>query len=454
MYTDFWSQKRGYRATGTVLNFCLNTKYGTVTKPSGYDADEIADIVTKDSAATESTATPNIICIMNESFSDLSVLGDFETNIDYMPYLRSLRENTVRGNLYVPTIGGGTSNTEFEFLTGAPMSFFPAASNAYMLYVKDSLPSLVSTLGTQNYSKIAFHPYYQSGWNRRAVYDNFGFEKFKSIGSIINRDILTAYSQSNNDHLLFEKLVAEAYPDDNILLRRFVSDSFNYKKVIEMYEKRDQSQPFFLFNVTMQNHSGYNEKSTNAPNSVHITAINGKPTTTVYPKANQYLSLIKESDTAFQELVAYFEKQDEPTVLCMFGDHQPHLEGAFTSALLGSPSHALTVEQTQKTYTTPFYIWANYDIEEREIERLGANYLSSYLLDIAGVSMPAYNRYLLKVSETLPVMNTTGIIDKDGNHYAIGTKTPYDDLLNDYKKVVYNLVIDKENRCDAVFNVQ
>ena len=460
---DFWSQNRGYRRTGVVMNFCLNTKYVSFSEPSGYDAGEIGDIVHTtvgegSSFVDSGDVTPNIICIMNESLSDLSVLGDLKTNVDYMPFLRSLTENTVRGNLYVPVIGASTSNSEFEFLTGAPMSFFPAGSNAYMLYAKNPLYSLVSSLGAQNYTQLAFHPYYSSGWNRTSVYKNFGFTRFNSISSIIAYDSLIAYQNSGYDSTVLEELVAQQYPYEDVLLRRYVSDSYNYKKVIEMYENRDESQPFFLFNVTMQNHGGYTEHSANFTEDVYVTGIGGntdESLATAYPKANQYLSLIKASDAAFEELVNYFALQDEPTVICMFGDHQPNVEGEFVNRLQGVSSELeLTTEQLQRKYITPFYIRANYDIEEKQIERLGANYLSSYVMQVAGVKMPAYNQYLLKLSETLPVINTVGVIDADGNHYALGEDTPYDDLIADYEKVVYNLIFDEDERCDEIFTVE
>lgn len=459
---DFWSQNRGYRKTGVVMNFCLNTKYVSVKQPAGYDADKIDDIVYTAIGDVDGTVgdgvTPNIICIMNESLSDLSVLGDLETNVDYMPFLRRLTENTVRGNLYVPVIGASTSNSEFEFLTGAPMSFFPAGSNAYMLYAKNPLYSLVSSLGAQNYTQLAFHPYYSGGWNRTSVYKNFGFTRFDSISSIISYDTLIAYQNSGYNSAVLEELVAQEHPYEDVLLRRYVSDSYNYKKVIEMYENRDEDKPFFLFNVTMQNHGGYTEQSANFTEDVYITGINGvtdDSLATAYPKANQYLSLIKASDAAFEELVNYFALQDEPTIICMFGDHQPNVESELVHRLQGVSSELeLTTEQLQQQYITPFYIWANYDIEEQEIDRLGANYLSSYVMQVAGVEMPAYNRYLLKLSDTLPVVNTVGVIDAEGNHYALGSKTPYDELIADYEKVVYNLIFDEKSRCEEVFTVK
>ena len=70
--------------------------------------------------------------MMNESFSDLSVLGDFETNEDYMPFIHSLEQgekNTVTGMLNVSVCGGNTANTEFEFLTGNTMAFLPQGAS-------------------------------------------------------------------------------------------------------------------------------------------------------------------------------------------------------------------------------------------------------------------------------------------------------------------------------------
>ncbi len=468
---DFWNQSRGYRNTGVVMNFCLNTKYLYVTEPDGYDPSKIEEIVVStlaarpddgaDSPVTPPTADnpPNIICIMNESLADLRVLGDVQTNMPFMPYLDSLTENTIRGNLYVPVIGSGTSNTEFEFLTGAPTAFFPAGSNAYMLYVEQPQFSLVSTLTDQGYTNRAFHPYYAGGWNRKQVYENFGFRHYYSLGSILSHDILVKYQQSGMNSAYFQQLVEETYPGRQVLLRRYISDSYDYENVMTLYEQRDKDKPFFLFNVTMQNHGGYTDRSPNFTEYVHLTGVPdpaamaaGVDVTTAYPKVNQFLSLMQYSDEAFAELIYYFQQVEEPTIICMFGDHQPNVENEYIRQLLGANSlYNLSLEQEQKRYVTPFYIWANYDIPEQTVECLSANYLSSLVLQTAGVELPLYNRYLLKLRETLPVINPLGVIDAAGNHYASGTASPYDALLNDYKKVVYNYIHDTENRVDSLY---
>ncbi len=451
---DFWNQSRGYRNYGFVFSFFCNTKYLYMNEPSGYDANSVGDYVSstidKDvSNVVKPTGNePNIICIMNESLSDLSVLGEFTTNQDYMPFMRSLTENTVKGNLYVPVIGAGTSNTEFEFLTGHTTAFLPSGSNAYMLYVKNPIASLVSTLEGQGYSSWAFHPYYSTGWNRVNVYNNLGFNSYSFLENLIDVSILNDYVQNGSDADYLQSLIDTYYPDrTNMLTRQYVSDSYNYDVIIENFENRDKSQPYFAFNVTMQNHGGYSNGAANFNECIQITS-----TPIYYNKASKYLSLVKASDDAFKELVEYFSNVDEPTVICMFGDHQPSIETEFIASLLGANNiNNLTLEQEQARHITPFYIWANYDIEEKYIDKLSANYLSSYMLDVAGVKLTEYNKYLLKLSQTLPVIDTVGYIDSNNNYYRWSDHSEHSQTLSQYERIQYNNIFDSENKDNEIF---
>lgn len=451
---DFWNQSRGYRNYGFVFSFFCNTKYLYMSEPNGYDADSVGDYVSstveqEDTPVIKPTGDePNIICIMNESLSDLSVLGEFTTNQDYMPFMRSLTENTVKGNLYVPVIGAGTSNTEFEFLTGHTTAFLPSGSNAYMLYIKNPLASLVSTLEAQGYSSWAFHPYYSTGWNRVSVYENLGFNSFAFLENIIDVSILNDYTKNGSDADYLQSLVDTYYPDrNNMLTRQYISDSYNYDVIIENYENRDKSQPYFAFNVTMQNHGGYSKGAGNFDECIQITS-----TPTYYNKASKYLSLVKASDDAFKSLIEYFENVDEPTVICMFGDHQPSIETDFIASLLGvSNINNLTIEQEQARHVTPFIIWANYDIEEKYIDKLSANYLSSYVLDVAGVKLTEYNKYLLKLSETLPVIDTVGYIDSNDNYYKWSSSSEHTQALSEYEQIQYNNIFDSKHKNNSIF---
>lgn len=136
----------------------------------------------------------------------------------------------------------------------------------------------------------------------------------------------------------------------------------------------------------------------------------------------------------------------------MFGDHQPSIETEFIASLLGvSNINNLTLEQEQARHITPFYIWANFDIEEKQIDKLSANYLSSYVLDVAGVKLTEYNKYLLKLSETLPVIDTVGYIDSNNNYYRWSGSSEYTQMLSEYEKIQYNNIFDNEHKDNKIF---
>ena len=452
---DFWNQTRGYHNYGFAFNFFCNTKYMYMSEPNNYNPDELKDYVnsvvesTVPDKAEDDYVKPNIICIMNESLADLKILGNLTTNEDYMPFMRSLTENTVKGNLYVPVIGAGTSNTEFEFLTGHTTAFLPSGSNAYMLYIKNPLASLVSTLRAQGYSSYALHPYYSEGWNRTEVYKHLGFNKFTSLQDIMDISLMREYQNNGSDPNYLQSLIDQYYPGSNMLIRQYVSDSYNYKLLIEDYENRDKSQPYFAFNVTMQNHGGYTTSCVNFNESIYATSVSRD-----YTKANKYLSLVKASDDAFRELIDYFTKVKEPTIICMFGDHQPTVETEFIAEVMGVDNlSGLSPEQEQLRHTTPFIIWANYDIEEKQIDKLSSNYLSSLVLEVAGVKLTEYNKYLLKLAETLPVIDTVGYIDKENNYYKWSDVSPYSALLDEYEKIQYNNIFDQQNIDSDIFYI-
>ncbi len=449
---DFFNQSRGYKYYGFTYSFFVNSKYLFVLEPSGYDPelvdDYVAEMIADEPTPETGLVQPDIICIMNESLSDLSVLGEVNTNRETLPFISSLRENTIRGNLYVPVIGAGTANTEYEFLTGSSMAFMPSGSNAYILYVKQQLYTLPYLMTSQGYNVNYMHPYYAGGWNRENVYGKMGFPDFTSIEDILDMGIFAEYQRSGYDVNYLQDMMDEAYPGEDVLIRQYVSDAYNYDWIINDYENRDTSKPYFMFNITMQSHGAYRQNADNFEQNVWLTD------TDAYDEANRYLSLMKHSDDAFRDLIAYYETVDRPVIICMFGDHQPSIEKEFIEETIGTPLGQLTLEQQQSRHATPFLIWANYDIEEAEYEALSSNYLSSLLLQTAKLEMSDYNRYLLKLSETLPIIDTVGYMDADGVHYSWNADSPYTELLRRYECIQYNALLDRKNRKDQLFTLQ
>ena len=116
---------------GFALNLVADYLKMDINIPEGYNTKAIEELLNGYVETKDIDNKPTIIAIMNESYSDLSVLGDFKTNESYMNYYSELTENTVKGKMWVSIFGGGTCNTEFEFLTGLSMSFLPKGCIPY-----------------------------------------------------------------------------------------------------------------------------------------------------------------------------------------------------------------------------------------------------------------------------------------------------------------------------------
>src|SRR5690606_1038841 len=104
-------------------------------------------------------------------------MENLEFGTDPMP---TVREHQT-GEILTPTFGGGTSNVEFEVLTGFSNMFLPPGSVPYQQYIKNELPAMPRYLAENGYQTTAIHPYPKWFWNREEVYKHLGFEKFIDI---------------------------------------------------------------------------------------------------------------------------------------------------------------------------------------------------------------------------------------------------------------------------------
>ncbi len=427
---NMWEVNETYEEYGYVLSTAVSFNYMVQKKPKGYNFSKVKQIYDnvreenqvllaqagESDVETEENTTPvNIICIMNESLSELKTAGSFETNQEYFPFMNSLKEDTVKGSLAVPVFGSLTSNSEYEFLTGNSIALLQANSIAYQFNVKPNTYSLVSTLKSQGYETVAMHPYPRENWNRQESYRNLGMDEFWAIED---------YEGSEE-------------------LRNYISDKADYQKLIERVEfKENPEDKLFIFNVTMQNHGGYETAYDNFDQEVWLTgSLKGK-----YPKTDQYLSLMKRSDEALEYLISYFKQSDEPTMIVLFGDHQPSVEDEFFDDIAGTTSSLVSNEDRLMWYQTPFFIWTNYESQAEEKGKLGAIYLGSELLKRANVQMTPYQQFLLSMEEIFPVVHPIGCYDKEGTYYSWealrALENPYRDLIARYEYLVYNHTFD------------
>jgi phosphoglycerol transferase MdoB-like AlkP superfamily enzyme len=414
---DFFAPRYTYCSYGTVFGFVANVEAMDTEGPEGYSKEKaeklLASVKEKDEGnVTPDKEKPDVIVIMNEAFSDLSLVGDYKTNIDYLPNIRALKEDTIKGELYVSVFGGATSDTEYEFLTGNSMAVMPPNCVPYQQFVTEPTDSLAATLKEQGYYNIAIHPYKPSGYKRDLVYPLLGFDEF------LSEDDFT------NPHTI----------------RSFISDRDSYSKIIEEYEANKGKGPLFFFNVTMQNHGGYSsDQLFSDEETVRLEEYPG------FLYVDQYLSLLRESDKAFMDLINYFKKQERPAIIVIFGDHQP----IAYSGLYDIMSDRDKADQLK--YKVPFVIWANYDIAEEDVGAMSANYLSSYLLRTAGLKGTVYNNYLMQLYNKIPVINALFYMDNDNKLYSLTDDTPYRDAVNGYKYIGYNNALDKRNKLKEYF---
>lgn len=417
---------KSYRKNGCVLTFMRSIQLMMIHKPDGYSANAAEEIAAPYRSETSSgnAKTPNVIAIMDEAFADLQAVGDFRTSEDVMPFYHSLTKNTVKGFSYVSVFGGQTANTEFEFLTGLSKAFVPASATPYQLYIKSLLPGLTTHLGNQDYQgMLAFHPFRANGYNRDHVYPNLGFSDFISL-----KDLDVSASDK---------------------IRNFVSDAADFQVIIDQYEqaKKKSNAPFYLFNVTMQNHSGYDQDFDNLDMPISIEEKCDDP------ELKRYLNLIHHSDTALKSLIEYFSKQKDPTVIVFFGDHEPGLSNEVYSKILGKNVEKLSAEENMNLYKTPFLIWANYDIEEQENVNISMNYLSTLMLESTGMKLSPFNQFLLDIHKQIPVLTTNGYFGEDGSYYSLKDESsPYYESLRKYQILQYNDLFDKKKRIENFFD--
>ena len=406
--TDVWDQTGAYRTSGAVATFLCNTAFMDVEEPDDVSPERLGQILAKVEQEIPDLSggvkQPNIIAIMNESWADFEEFGNLSLSESVTDYIRTL-DNAVWGHAYTSVFGAGTSASEFEFLTGNSMAFLPSGSIPYQQYILDESPSLASLLKAEGYDTLAFHPGERTSWQRNQAYPLLGFDAFKC---------------------------GEDMDVPQTMEHGYVSDASDFAQIIWEFEHKEAGEPLFLFNVTIQNHGAYTVAD--YPAQVQLTDRPG-----AYPMAEQYLTLANKSDQDFQALVDYFSQYDEPTIILMFGDHQPSVEQEFLDLAYGVTQDEMTMEQYMNKYRVPFVIWANYPLDVTEgPENTSLNFLGQYLLAYAGVESDDYGAFLWETQTTLPAVTFVGYTDAEGKAYSHLETNDYTALIQDYQRLQYD----------------
>ena len=402
-----FDRNMNYQFNGYLVASLMDIRDSRISKPQGYSLEKVEELLEEAGGNSEDgldgKRRPHIILIMNESYSDLRVLGNLEISEENMSFFNSLKENTVRGFVNASVLGGGTANSEFEVFTGCSMGFLPPAYYPYQQCLVKEIPSLISDLKKAGYTTYSIHPAVALNWNRNIVYQYLGF-----------------------DHSMW----IEDFPEAE-RLHFGATDLETYKKVEELFENKADDESLFIFDLTIQNHGGYAKSDVDR----QVKAAN-----VASEEADVYLYLIHESDDDLDELIHYFEKVEEPVVICMYGDHKPKLEDSFYEEIFKQTEGMEERNKKKNKNKVHYFIRPNYDIEKQEGHDIGMSYLGALLLEVAEVPGSPFFSFLQQYMDEYPIVTANGYEDKEGNYHNWSDDGSE---LMEYRMLQYNHLYDR-----------
>jgi phosphoglycerol transferase MdoB-like AlkP superfamily enzyme len=405
-------QHKFYYDNGFTLSFLLNIKDYFIPRINATDKNKVTYDFKKNTIEKKcSEKKPNTIVIMNESFWDPTLIKNLEFSEELTPTLKKLRDTSSFGYMVSPEFGGGTSNIEFEILTGNSMYFLPTGSMAFQSYLKRPVDSIPYQLKKIGYDTIGLHSYERWFWKRENAYDLIGFDKFISCESFINPEIKGLY----------------------------ISDMEFSKKIVEVYEK--SKNPLFLYGVTMQNHGPHDGSRYEKFDFDVKASLNDK----ALGELKSYSQGIYDADKALKYLIDYFKDVKDPTNIIFFGDHLPMLGKNFSTFVdcdyikSNNPTN-WSHEEKLKMVSTPFLMWSNYKNEKKDLGHISAASIGCKILESIPVEPSPYFKFLNEVYKKYPVLckrvpqrfkNT-----KDTNDF--------EELMKKYKYLQFNQLLGQD----------
>lgn len=423
-----------YISKGFLYSFIYDINNLKVVKPDGYNASEF-DSIDKDVDYSEfdDTPKPNIVMVMSEAFSDISNSDkiSFDGYEDPLAFFNEFvaRDDVLSGHIVVPNFGGGTSDTEFDALTGCSTRYINSSQMSYNILSSnlESIPSLLENIG---YDTLAIHPGYGWFYNRINVYNYLGFDDFQYLETSFDP------TKQNKGGYISDKATADSIID-------------NFEKHTE-----ESDSPLFEFCVTIQNHGPYGDKYNDLPTNFSTDVPLTAAEKAIY---SGYFQGIIDADAQIEDLVTYFESSDEPVIFVFFGDHLPGFSNGTTyfSQFRNDIDLNGTIDQQVKAYETPYFIWANeaarkttnFDKNVNNIKLpLNHDISSSFLgttvmqlIDMGNIS--PFISYANEIRSTIPIAAGNVIMMQNGELTTnIGRNEK--ELLDKYSEWIYYKIFD------------
>lgn len=368
---NIWIKSQQFQVRGFVYPFIYSAKDAIDIKPEGYNkAEAVEAFNSRGYKNIPEDEKVNIIAIMLESYNDFSKFPDVDLGIDIYKNFHDIQKESIHGNLVTNIFAGDTIKTERSFLTGFyNQPKYYKKTNSFVWYLKE-----------QGYRTEAMHPITGAFYNRQNVNEYLGFDYFEHYD---NR-----YKDIPRDYLRDE-------------------DFFQY--IIEGYEKnKENKEPYFNFSVTYQNHGPYSEEQYTKEEYLKKKPNYDEKT---YNIINNYFTGINKTDEALKELFDYFKNEKDPTIIILFGDHNPWLgQGNSGYSMLDINLDLSTIEGFKNYYETPYLIWGNDGAKETlgkdfigKGNDISPNFLMAELFQYLGWEGNEYMQDILDIKEKIDV---------------------------------------------------
>ncbi len=329
-----------YERNGFAYNFYKSAGATGVNLPDDY-SDEKVNTLKEELNASESETVPpeipieedkpNIIVLQLESFFDTSWMHGVTLSVDDpVPNFRRLCNEYPSGLLYVPSYGGGTSNVEFEVLTGMNLDHFTIGESPYYTLLKenvlgDATPFNMKKMG---YTAHAIHNYNALFYERNRAYSHLGFDTFTPI------EYMNGYKRNSL-----------SWTKDDILPG----------EILSALKSTDGSD--FVFTVSVQGHGPYAGYVNPNEFAEYVDAKADNLTPEKQAGLSFYASTAKEMDTMVGDLIDKLEDYDEKCVVVIYGDHLPAIDFSVNYISDHAPN----------AFTSEYVIWSNYGLEGEDM---------------------------------------------------------------------------------------
>ena len=394
----FDSLVNNYADYGFPLVFTYTFGQMGIARPNNYSNETVDEIMEDIGDARpahraafdqdDNITHPNILFLQLESFIDVGTVKGCRVSRDPTPCFTRLKRECPCGTLYVPAVGGGTVNTEFEIITGLNLDYFGAGESPYSTVLQQTpCESMAYNMKQYGYTATALHNNGATFYNRNAVYPRLGFDCFVPV-----------------EYMPGVHTNAQGWAKDDILTPEILN-------MLERTGGRD-----LALCITVETHGKYQETYEPREGDIEVLAL---PEELPLAPFQNYVNLLPNTDAFLEALIGALTDFDEPTVVVAYGDHLPALN--LTEDML----------TTGSIFATEYVIWNNFghrfDAPDLQAYRLNACVLGQ--LGFSGGAIARLHQSVAPDDRSEDYLSRLELLEYDilyGDHQAFDGDFPYE----------------------------